>query len=138
MRGSKLRKKKSRWLVGCPQKKALCVRVYTTKPKKPNSATRKIAKVVFRSIKRYVTVYIPGQGHNLQQHSVILVRGGRVKDLPGVHYHAVRGSCDFDYVEFFERFNGRSKYGIKWFLLTGRIVLPKSKKKEEKKVISAS
>jgi len=96
IRSKKLRKKKSRWLVGCPQKKAICIRVYTMKPKKPNSATRKIAKVAFKSTRKFVTVYIPGQGHKLQQHSVILVRGGRVKDLPGIHYHAIRGKYDFD------------------------------------------
>lgn len=92
-----------------PQKKAICVRVYTTKPKKPNSAIRKITKVLL-SNRKHVTVYIPGQGHNLQQHSVVLVRGGRVKDLPGVHYHLMRGKYDFVYKENFDRSNKRSKY----------------------------
>ena len=93
-----------------PQKKAICVRVYTTKPKKPNSAIRKITKVLL-SNKKHVTVYIPGQGHNLQQHSVVMVRGGRVKDLPGVRYHIVRGALDTSGVA--GRTQRRSKYGAK-------------------------
>lgn len=92
-----------------PQRKGICIRVYTTKPKKPNSAIRKVAKVALTTKKR-VIVYIPGQGHNLQQHSVVLVRGGRVKDLPGVHYHLIRGKYDFVYKENFDRCNKRSKY----------------------------
>jgi len=119
LRLPKLKKKKSRWLEGCPQKRAVCTRVYTMKPKKPNSATRKIAKVGFVSTRKSVTVYIPGQGHKLQQHSLIMVRGGRVKDLPGIHYHAIRGLRDFESKEYFERFQARSKYGIKFFFLTG-------------------
>jgi len=112
MRGKKLRKSKSPKLYCNPQLKGHCVRVYTTKPKKPNSATRKIAKV-FLSVRKYVTVYIPGQGHSLQQHSTILVRGGRVKDLPGVHYRAIRGKEDFLGRETFVRRQRRSKYSIK-------------------------
>jgi small subunit ribosomal protein S12 len=92
-----------------PQKRAICIRVYTTKPKKPNSAIRKVAKVSLTN-KKKIIVYVPGQGHNLQQHSVVLVRGGRVKDLPGVHYHIMRGKYDFVYKENFDRCNKRSKY----------------------------
>lgn len=95
----------------CPQKKATCIRVYTTKPKKPNSATRKVAKVRL-SNGINVIAYVPGQGHNLQQHSVVMVRGGRVKDLPGVHYHLIRGKYDFNAREKFERKARRSKFGI--------------------------
>jgi small subunit ribosomal protein S12 len=98
-------------LEGCPQKKGVCIRVGTMKPKKPNSAIRKIAKVKL-STGRDVMCYIPGQGHKLQKHSVILVRGGRVPDLPGIHYHAVRGKYDFVGPETFLRKVGRSKYGL--------------------------
>ena len=94
----------------CPQKRGVCVRVYTTTPKKPNSALRKVARV--RLTNGYeVTSYIGGEGHNLQEHSVVLIRGGRVKDLPGVRYHTVRGSLDTSGVE--NRRQGRSKYGAK-------------------------
>ena len=97
-------------LGGCPQKRGVCVRVYTTTPKKPNSALRKVARV--RLTNGYeVTTYIGGEGHNLQEHSVVLIRGGRVKDLPGVRYHTVRGSLDTQGVE--GRRQGRSKYGAK-------------------------
>ena len=97
-------------LEGCPQKRGVCTRVYTTTPKKPNSALRKVAKV--RLTNGYeVIAYIPGEGHNLQEHSVVLVRGGRVKDLPGVKYHVVRGALDTAGVG--ERRQGRSKYGTK-------------------------
>ena len=93
-----------------PQKRGVCLRVYTTTPKKPNSALRKVARV--RLTNGYeVTTYIGGEGHNLQEHSIILIRGGRVKDLPGVRYHAVRGSLDTQGVE--NRRQGRSKYGAK-------------------------
>lgn len=93
-----------------PQKRGVCTRVYTTTPKKPNSALRKVARV--RLTNGYeVTAYIPGEGHNLQEHSVVLIRGGRVKDLPGVRYHIVRGSLDTAGVE--SRRRGRSKYGAK-------------------------
>jgi len=95
----------------CPQKKGVCIRVTTMKPKKPNSAIRKIAKVKL-STGRDVMCYIPGQGHRLQKHSVVLVRGGRVPDLPGIHYHAVRGKYDFIGTENFVRKAGRSKYGL--------------------------
>ena len=94
----------------CPQKRGVCTRVYTTTPKKPNSALRKVARVrLTNGIE--VTSYIPGVGHNLQEHSVVLVRGGRVKDLPGVRYHVVRGTLDSIGVQ--DRKQGRSKYGAK-------------------------
>jgi small subunit ribosomal protein S12 len=97
-------------LAGCPQKRGVCTRVYTTTPKKPNSALRKVARV--RLTNGYeVTTYIGGEGHNLQEHSVVLIRGGRVKDLPGVRYHTVRGSLDTSGVA--SRRQGRSKYGAK-------------------------
>ncbi len=94
----------------CPQRRGVCVRVYTTTPKKPNSALRKVARVrLTNGIE--VTSYIPGEGHNLQEHSVVLIRGGRVKDLPGVRYHIVRGTLDSQGVE--KRRQSRSKYGAK-------------------------
>lgn len=103
-------KTKSPALTSCPQRRGVCVRVYTTTPKKPNSALRKVARV--RLTNGYeITSYIPGEGHNLQEHSVVLVRGGRVKDLPGVRYHIVRGSLDTTGVE--KRKQSRSKYGAK-------------------------
>lgn len=97
-------------LASCPQKRGVCVRVYTTTPKKPNSALRKVARVRLTTGTE-VTAYIPGEGHNLQEHAVVLVRGGRVKDLPGVRYHIVRGTLDTGGVE--KRRKGRSKYGAK-------------------------
>jgi small subunit ribosomal protein S12 len=103
-------KTKSPALVSCPQRCGVCTRVYTTTPKKPNSSLRKVARVRLTSSCE-VTVYIPGVGHNLQEHSVVLVRGGRVKDLPGVRYHIVRGSLDAVGVK--DRNKGRSKYGVK-------------------------
>jgi small subunit ribosomal protein S12 len=97
-------------LQGCPQKRGVCTRVYTSTPKKPNSALRKVARVrLTNGIE--VTSYIPGVGHNLQEHSVVLIRGGRVKDLPGVRYHIIRGTLDSIGVQ--ERRQGRSKYGAK-------------------------
>jgi len=107
----RVRKKKATpALQGCPQKRGVCVRVYTTTPKKPNSALRKIARVrLTNGIE--VTSYIPGVGHNLQEHSVVLIRGGRVKDLPGVRYHIIRGTLDATGVQ--DRRQGRSKYGAK-------------------------
>jgi len=102
----------SRNLNGRPQLRAVCLKVYTTKPKKPNSAIRKIAKVRLSTGKRTI-VYLPGQGHALQEHSVLLIRGGRVPDLPGVHYHAIRGKYDFTTKENFNRAKRRSKFGIK-------------------------
>src|SRR5687767_6176765 len=94
----------------CPQKRGVCTRVYTTTPKKPNSALRKVARVrLTNGIE--VTTYVPGEGHNLQEHSIVLIRGGRVKDLPGVRYHIVRGALDASGVE--ARRQGRSKYGAK-------------------------
>lgn len=103
-------KSKSPALQGCPQKRGVCTRVYTTTPKKPNSALRKVARVrLSNGIE--VTAYIPGEGHNLQEHSIVLVRGGRVKDLPGVRYHIIRGTLDAAGVT--DRKQGRSKYGTK-------------------------
>ncbi len=103
-------KTKSPALQGCPQKRGVCVRVYTQTPKKPNSALRKVARVrLTNGIE--VTTYIPGVGHNLQEHSIVLIRGGRVKDLPGVRYHVIRGTLDAVGVE--NRNNARSKYGTK-------------------------
>ena len=97
-------------LQGCPQKRGVCTRVYTTTPKKPNSALRKVARVrLTNGIE--VTTYIPGVGHNLQEHSIVLIRGGRVKDLPGVRYHVVRGTLDAAGVT--DRKQSRSKYGAK-------------------------
>jgi small subunit ribosomal protein S12 len=110
--GRKKAKKKDKTpaLHGCPQKRGVCVRVYTSTPKKPNSALRKVARVrLTNGIE--VTSYIPGVGHNLQEHSVVLIRGGRVKDLPGVRYHILRGTMDTSGVD--DRRQGRSKYGAK-------------------------
>jgi small subunit ribosomal protein S12 len=103
-------KSKSAALDSCPQRRGVCTRVYTTTPKKPNSAMRKVAKVRLTN-KQENIAYIPGEGHNLQEHSIVLVRGGRVKDLPGVRYHIVRGSLDTAGVE--GRKQQRSKYGTK-------------------------
>ncbi|MDI6735105.1 MAG: 30S ribosomal protein S12 [bacterium] len=114
-------KKKTPALAGCPQSKGVCTRVYTTTPKKPNSALRKVARVRL-STRAEVTAYIPGIGHNLQEHSVVLIRGGRVKDLPGVRYHIIRGTLDTLGVE--SRRRARSKYGSK---------TPKEAAKEGKK-----
>jgi small subunit ribosomal protein S12 len=101
---------KSPALMDCPQRRGVCTRVYTTTPKKPNSALRKVARV--RLTTRFeVTAYIPGTGHNLQEHSIVLVRGGRVKDLPGVRYHIIRGALDTRGVK--DRSQARSKYGAK-------------------------
>jgi len=110
-RKNKKVKSKSPALMGCPLRRGVCRRVYTATPKKPNSALRKIARVLLTSGVE-VTAYIPGVGHNLQEHSVVLVRGGRVKDLPGVRYHIVRGSLDTTGVE--GRQQSRSKYGAKF------------------------
>ena len=103
-------KSKSRALDACPQRRGVCVRVYTTTPKKPNSAMRKVARVRLTN-NREINAYIPGEGHNLQEHSIVLIRGGRVKDLPGVRYHIVRGALDTSGVE--DRKQRRSKYGTK-------------------------
>lgn len=109
-RKSKVSVNKVRALEACPQKRGVCTRVYVTTPKKPNSAMRKVARV--RLTNGYeVTSYIGGEGHNLQEHSVVLIRGGRVKDLPGVRYHTIRGALDTSGVE--KRIQGRSKYGAK-------------------------
>jgi small subunit ribosomal protein S12 len=108
---SKAQKKtKSPALKSCPQRRGVCTRVYTTTPKKPNSALRKVARVRLTSGFE-VTAYIPGIGHNLQEHSVVMIRGGRVKDLPGVRYHIIRGTLDTAGVK--DRKQGRSKYGAK-------------------------
>jgi small subunit ribosomal protein S12 len=103
-------KTKSPALKQCPQRRGVCTRVYTTTPKKPNSALRKVARVRLTSGFE-VTAYIPGIGHNLQEHSVVMIRGGRVKDLPGVRYHIIRGTLDTSGVK--DRKQGRSKYGAK-------------------------
>ncbi|HQU72018.1 MAG: 30S ribosomal protein S12 [Calditrichaeota bacterium] len=105
-----IKKSKSRALGECPQRRGVCTRVYTTTPKKPNSALRKVARVrLTNGIE--VTAYIPGEGHNLQEHSIVMIRGGRVKDLPGVRYHIIRGTLDTSGVN--DRKQGRSKYGTK-------------------------
>jgi len=109
-RKSKKSKTTAPALEGCPQKRGVCVRVYTTTPKKPNSALRKVARVRLTNGME-VTAYIPGEGHNLQEHSIVLIRGGRVKDLPGVRYHIVRGTLDTAGVD--DRKQGRSLYGTK-------------------------
>ena len=109
-RTSSPKKTKARALRGSPQRRGVCVRVYTTTPKKPNSALRKVARVRLTT-KIEVTAYIPGIGHNLQEHSVVLIRGGRVRDLPGVRYHVIRGALDTAGTR--NRKQGRSKYGAK-------------------------
>jgi small subunit ribosomal protein S12 len=105
-----VKKTKAPALRNCPQKRGVCTRVYTTTPKKPNSALRKVARVRL-SNGFEVTAYIPGEGHNLQEHSIVSIRGGRVKDLPGVRYHIIRGTFDTSGVE--DRKRSRSKYGVK-------------------------
>ena len=109
-RQSVVKRKKNRALEHCPQRRGVCTRVYTTTPKKPNSALRKVAKVRLTS-GHEVICYIPGEGHNLQEHSVVLVRGGRVKDLPGVRYTVIRGALDTQGVK--DRKQSRSRYGTK-------------------------
>ena len=109
-RTSQIQKTKAPALEGAPQRRGVCTRVYTTTPKKPNSALRKVARVKLTNGME-VTSYIPGVGHNLQEHSIVLIRGGRVKDLPGVRYHIVRGTLDTTGVT--DRKQGRSKYGAK-------------------------
>ena len=109
-RKSQTSKTNSPALQNCPQKRGVCVRVYTTTPKKPNSALRKVARVRLTNGLE-VSAYIPGEGHNLQEHSIVLIRGGRVKDLPGVRYHIVRGTLDTAGVD--DRKQGRSHYGTK-------------------------
>ena len=120
-RKRKVSKSKSPALNRCPQRSGVCIRVYATTPKKPNSAMRKVARVRLSTGKE-INAYIPGEGHNLQEHSIVLIRGGRVKDLPGVRYHIVRGTLDTQGVE--GRLQGRSKYGSK---------RPKGDKSEAKK-----
>lgn len=109
-RKNKRRRNRVAALQGQPQKKGVCTKVYTTKPKKPNSAIRKVAKVRL-STGKYIISYIPGEGHNLQEHSVVLIRGGRVKDLPGVKFKIIRGK--FDLLGVLNRKKGRSRYGAK-------------------------
>ena len=109
-RADKVRKTKVPALRGCPQRRGVCTRVYTTTPKKPNSALRKVARVRVTSGDE-VTAYIGGEGHNLQEHSIVMIRGGRVKDLPGVRYHIIRGTLDTSGVA--DRKKSRSKYGTK-------------------------
>ncbi len=111
-KGRKLIKQKGNTpaLNSCPQKRGVCTRVYTSTPKKPNSALRKVARVRLTN-QMEVTAYIPGEGHNLQEHSIVLIRGGRVKDLPGVRYHIIRGTMDTSGVA--DRKRGRSKYGTR-------------------------
>jgi small subunit ribosomal protein S12 len=109
-RGRKRRRTTAPALRACPQKRGVCMRVYTSTPKKPNSALRKVARVRLTNGME-VTTYIPGEGHNLQEHSVVLIRGGRVKDLPGVRYHIIRGTHDTAGVQ--NRRRSRSKYGAK-------------------------
>ena len=109
-RKSLVKKSKTPALARCPQRRGVCTRVYTTTPKKPNSALRKVARVRLTHGME-VTTYIPGEGHNLQEHSIVLIRGGRVKDLPGVRYHIIRGTLDAAGVD--KRKQGRSKYGTK-------------------------
>ena len=109
-RQPKVQRSKSQHLQGCPQKRGVCTRVYTVTPKKPNSALRKVARVRLNGGIE-VTAYIPGEGHNLQEHSIVLVRGGRVKDLPGVRYKIVRGALDTQGVK--NRGQARSRYGAK-------------------------
>ena len=105
-----LKKTKSPALKSCPQRRGVCTKVYTTTPKKPNSALRKVARIrLYTGFE--ITAYIPGIGHNLQEHSAVLIRGGRVKDLPGVRYHIVRGTLDTAAVK--DRVTSRSKYGVK-------------------------
>ena len=109
-REPKLRRSKARDLASCPQRRGVCLRVFTMTPKKPNSALRKVARVrLTNGIE--VTAYIPGEGHNLQEHAIVLIRGGRVKDLPGVRYHIIRGVLDTQGVK--DRKQSRSKYGAK-------------------------
>ncbi len=105
-----LKKSNTPALARCPQRRGVCTRVYTTTPKKPNSALRKVARIRLTTGIE-VTSYIPGEGHNLQEHSIVLIRGGRVKDLPGVRYHIIRGTLDTAGVD--NRTQGRSKYGTK-------------------------
>ncbi len=109
-RQRKVEKTNSPALEKCPQKRGVCTRVYTSTPKKPNSALRKVARVRLTN-KVEVTAYIPGEGHNLQEHSIVMIRGGRIKDIPGVRYHIVRGTMDTSGVA--DRKNSRSKYGTK-------------------------
>ncbi|NBV13039.1 MAG: 30S ribosomal protein S12 [Sphingobacteriia bacterium] len=110
-RSKKVWKSKSPALNSCPQRRGVCTRVYTTTPKKPNSALRKVARVKLSGDGKEVNAYIPGEGHNLQEHSIVLIRGGRVKDLPGVRYHIIRGALDTAGVN--DRKQSRSKYGTK-------------------------
>lgn len=126
MRGARVPKfKKTRTpaLRRCPFKKAVCIKVYTTTPKKPNSAIRKVAKVRLTSTKQKILAYVPGVGYSISQHSVVLVRGGRVRDVPGMHYKLVRGKFDFAYRERTRRYARRSKFGIPHDAPTGNLLV---------------
>lgn len=110
----KRRRTKSYLLFGCPQKKGTCMQIRNSvSPKKPNSAKRKVAKIRLRTIKRTIIAAIPGQGHNLQKFSTVLIRGGRTRDIPGVRYKLIKGKYDFSFEERIERTKSRSKYGLK-------------------------
>src|SRR3990167_3176575 len=110
----KRRRTKSFLLFGCPQKKGMCLQIRNSvSPKKPNSAKRKVAKIRLRTIKRTIIAAIPGQGHNLQKYSIVLIRGGRTRDIPGVKYKLIKGKYDFSVDERIIRANSRSKYGLK-------------------------
>jgi small subunit ribosomal protein S12 len=126
-------KSKSPALASCPQRRGVCTRVYTTTPKKPNSAMRKVARIRLTN-KFEVTAYIPGEGHNLQEHSIVMIRGGRVKDLPGVRYHIIRGTLDTAGVE--GRRQQRSKYGTKRPKAGAPAAAAKKKSCEEKVTVS--
>ena len=113
-RVQKRRRTKSFLLFGCPQKKGMCIQIRNSvSPKKPNSAKRKVAKIRLRTIKRTIIAAIPGQGHNLQKYSVVLIRGGRTRDIPGVRYKLIKGKYDFSVDERIARTKSRSKYGLK-------------------------
>ena len=113
VRKNKIKKNKKLMLEGCPQKKATCLKVFIMSPKKPNSASRKVAKVIIMSTRRATHCHIPGIKHSLQRYSTVLIRGGRVKDLPGVKYRLIRGQ--FDLKKVYDRFKARSKYGVENF-----------------------
>ena len=112
LRKKKIKKSRVKQLCRCPQKRGVCLKVYTIAPKKPNSAVRKLAKIRIKSTNKNILANIPGQGHNLQEYSVVLIRGGRVRDMPGIRFRLIRGVYDFSNKESFIRKNKRSKHGI--------------------------
>ncbi len=112
-RTKKHRKLRARWLLHCPQKRAVVVKLKTMTPRKPNSAIRKIAKVRIMSTRKKIQAFITGKGHNLQEHSIVMLRGGRANDLPGIHYKMIRGKYDLAAVELFPRQRKRSRYSLK-------------------------